>query len=81
MRSIGTLPHTKFRIEVYALEQHLYVEINAGPMKQCYKFKKDTCANLQELAALMDDAFYSACYTQFEEMYKAQTAAINRFNA
>lgn len=80
MRSIGTLPHAKFRIEVYALEQHLYVEINAGPMKQCYKFKKETCSNLTELAKLMNEDFYNACYAQFEAMYKAQTAAINRLS-
>lgn len=78
MRSIGIIPHPKLRIEVYSQEQYFYVEIEAGPMKQCYKFRKDQAKNLGELQALMDDTFLNLCYTRFEEMYLAQKAAIER---
>jgi hypothetical protein len=78
MRSVGTIPHPKFRIEVYSQEHYFYIEIEAGPMKQCYKFTKDQASNLGAVQAIMDEAFLTQCYTLFEDMYKAQKAALER---
>jgi hypothetical protein len=80
MRSAGIIPHPKFRVEAYVQEQFFYVEINAGPMKQCYKFSKELVSNLQELTQLLDEAFYTKCYSLFEEMYRNQQAATKRFS-
>lgn len=78
MRSVGRIPHPKFRIEVYSQEQYFYVEIEAGPMKQCYKFSKDQVANLDVVQKVLDEDFLTRCYTRFEDMYTTQKEALTR---
>ncbi len=79
MRTLGIIPHPRFRIEVYSLDKHFYVEVEAGPMKQCYKFHKEQAESLEGVKKIMDAAFLEKSYALFEEMYKNQQAALTRF--
>jgi hypothetical protein len=76
MRQVGTLPHPQYKIVVYGAEHYFYVEIEAGPMKQCYKFKKDLVANLTELESLFTPEFKAEIYEGFNTMFKSYQKAL-----
>lgn len=69
MRIVGTLPHPRFRIVVYELDKHLYVEFEAGPMKQGYKWPKAKMKSLGTVQAAMDEDFLLAVEERFNAMY------------
>lgn len=69
MRIIGTLPHPRFRIVVYELDKHLYVELEAGPMKQGYKWPKARINSLGAVQTAMNEAFLKAVEDRFNAMY------------
>jgi hypothetical protein len=60
------------KIMVYGLDRWYYIEIEAGPMKQGYKFDKEAFTGLNELEQhLSQHGFWDAVYAQFEQMYLA----------
>lgn len=69
MRILGNIPHPEFKIVAYTLEKHFYVEIEAGPMKQCFKLHKETTGNLEGIKKLMNEEFLTRTHQLFEEMY------------
>ncbi len=69
MRIVGTIPNQKFRIVVYELEKHLYTEVEAGPMKQGFKWPKAKVSGLEAAEKLFDTAFLKSIETRFNEMY------------
>ena len=69
MRIVGTLPHPRFRIVVYELDKHLYVEFEAGPMKQGYKWPKAKMNSLGTVQAAMDEDFLLAVEERFNAMH------------
>ncbi len=69
MRQVGTIPHKDFKIIVYGAEQYFYVEIEAGPMKQCYKFKKELVPNLTELEKVFTPEFKAQIHSVFNTMF------------
>jgi hypothetical protein len=72
MRLIHTIAHPKLKIMVYGLDRWYYLEMEAGPMKQGYKFDKEAFAGPVELEQhLTQHGFWEVVYTQFESMYKA----------
>ena len=57
---------------------HYYVEIEAGPMKQCYKLHKETTDGLEGIKQWLDVEFDKHLASTFEEMYRQHTASIKR---
>ena len=78
MRILTTIPHPKYRIVVYTTEQHFYIEIEAGPMKQCFKIPKDKAPRQEDVKKWLDEEFLQRAYTIFEDMYRNHTDSINR---
>lgn len=78
MRIVGPLPHPKFKVMLYAQEQHWYVEIETGPMKQCFKVPKARAANQAAVQKWLDQAFTEETYRIFEAMYKNYKASADR---
>lgn len=76
MRQVGTIAHNRYKIIVYATEQYFYVEAEAGPMKQCFKFLKDDITNLGELEVLFTSQFKDAIYETFNTMFVNYKAAL-----
>ncbi len=81
MRLLAQIPHPKYKIVAYTLELHYYVEIEAGPMKQCYKLHKDTTSGIEGIKKWLDGEFQTHLQTTFEEMYRQHSAAIKRNSA
>lgn len=78
MRILANIPHPKFKITAFSLEQHYYIEIEAGPMKQCYKLPKERAENLEKIQSWLDDEFLEEVYLHFEAMYKTHKGSIDR---
>ena len=78
MRLLGQIPHSKFRVTAYTLEHHYYVEIEAGPMKQCYKLHKDTTPGIEGIKRWLDEEFTKQIKHGFETMYQSHIDSINR---
>lgn len=78
MRLIGTIPHADYRIVVYDLENHLYVEFEAGPMKQGYKWPKSKVQGIQQVAALLDDPFHAEVRARFDGMYHSMKERLDK---
>lgn len=69
MRIVDTIAHPHFKITVFGTDLYFYVEIEAGPMKQAYKFNKDKVENLEQLRAIFDGDFLQKIHTHFNSMY------------
>ncbi len=78
MRLLDQIPHPKFKVVAYTLERHYYVEIEAGPMKQCYKLHKETTPGLEGIKQWLDEEFSTQLQSSFEAMYQNHTSAIKR---
>lgn len=80
MRLVEVIPHPHFKICVYALEIHFYIEIEAGPMKQCFKFSKDLISSEKGgLHVLLDEEFFSQTKKQFDSMHQNFKDALLRY--
>lgn len=60
----------QFRIAIYTLDLHWYVEFEAGPMKQGYKFSKEKYPALPDVKNLIASGFSDAVYNHFNNMFK-----------
>lgn len=78
MRIVGPLPHPKFKVILYAQEQHWYVEIETGPMKQCFKIPKARAASQADVQKWLDASFNEETYRIFEAMYKNYKSSADR---
>ncbi len=78
MRVLGAIPHPNYKITAYTLEKYYYVEIEAGPMKQCYKLHQETTPGLEGIKKWLDEEFSSKLQPIFEDMYKIHKASIER---
>ncbi len=78
MRILGKIPHPSFNIVAYTLEKHYYVEIEAGPMKQCYKLHKETTDGLEGIKQWLDADFLIEVKNLFNAMYANHSAALKR---
>lgn len=78
MRVFGTIPHPSFKINAFTLENYYYVEIEAGPMKQCYKLHKETTDGMHGIRQWLSEDFLKEVQRIFEDMYRQHTAALER---
>jgi len=78
MRIVGPIPHPKFKVVLYAQEQHWYVEIETGPMKQCFKVPKERASSQAEVQKWLDETFSEETYRIFEAMYRNYKASADR---
>ncbi|MCC5917305.1 MAG: hypothetical protein JJU02_08245 [Cryomorphaceae bacterium] len=69
MRVVDTIAHPNMRIIIYTLEKHFYVEFEAGPMKQGFRFSKESAGGLEGIKKMMDSSFISEVETRFHAMY------------
>lgn len=70
MRIIESINDKRFKISYYNLDRFYYMEIEAGPMKQCYKFSKEKHPDYNQLKIeLNQGAFFDEVYKHFESMF------------
>ena len=78
MRIVDTIAHPSMRIIIYALEKHFYVEFEAGPMKQGFRFSKEQMNGIEGVKTLLDNRFVAEVESRFGEMYQQAKAATDQ---
>jgi IS4 transposase len=76
MRIVESHQDKRYKISYYTTERYFYVEFEAGPMKQGYKFSKEIHSDFGELKNhLAETNFFDSVYKHFNEMYGTLQAA------
>ncbi|GCD79397.1 hypothetical protein [Schleiferia thermophila] len=79
MRLLEVIPYKQFRISIYSHDLHYYVEIEGGPMKQCFRFTKELApADKGGVRALLDEEFFARTKEIFDFMHQNFKNAIER---
>lgn len=76
MRVLANIPHPTYSITAFTLEKYYYIEIEAGPMKQCYKLHKETTDGLEGIKKWLSGGFLEEVQRIFEEMYRNHKKAM-----
>lgn len=69
MRIAETWNTPRYRVFIYSLDTAWYIEFEAGPMKQGYKWSKEKYPNLQDVKTALSDQFMDEVYTHFNSMF------------
>lgn len=69
MRIVEQLPHPDFRIVIYATDTQFIVEIEAGPMRQAYRFSKERFPLVSDVKECIQPAWLERVRAHFNGMY------------
>ena len=69
MRIVEQIPHSKFRIVLYTTEVYFIIEIEAGPMRQAYKYHKDKYPDVPSVKKTLTDEWLEKLRVGFNQMY------------
>ena len=69
MRIVETWSTQQFKTTIYAMERWHYVEFEAGPMKQGFKFMKESHPSTAEVKEALNQPFLDEVYRTFEKMF------------
>ena len=69
MRIVETWSTKQFKTTIYAMERWYVVEFEAGPMKQAYKFMKDSHPAVGDVKKALTEGFLAGVYATFKKMY------------
>lgn len=70
MRVVDQLPHPNFRIQLFHFGDNYLVEIEAGPMKQTYRYPTDRFGNPAAVWATVTPEFLEQVRQHFNGMYR-----------
>lgn len=76
MRVADTISHPSMRIIIYTLDKHYYVEFEAGPMKQGFRFSKEQTGGTEGVKTIVDGAFCSSVEERFHQMHQTALEAV-----
>jgi hypothetical protein len=69
MRIAESYTTPQYRVVIYTLETAWYVEFEAGPMKQGYKFNKEKYPALADVKNALSETFLGDVYAHFNAMF------------
>jgi hypothetical protein len=78
MRIIDSIPHPKFTISIFSMNDKYLVKIEAGPMEQMYKFFHDEVSGVDALKKIIDEQFLSSVHEHFNAMFISLKSAKER---
>lgn len=82
MRVIGEVPHPKYKITVFSMNERLSVKIEDKLLEQIYKFRDGTAINnTTDVADLLDDAFMQKVAVTFQQMGETYFQALEAKSA
>ena len=77
MRIVEQINHSTFRIVLYTTHTHYIVELEAGPMRQAYKYDKDKFPNVPSVKKTLTQEWLEELRVIFNDMYTRWSAASN----
>ena len=69
MRIIATIPHPSIKISVFHMNDKFIVEMEAGAMKQTFKFNTEEVKGVEQLQQMLDEKFMYKALERFNEMF------------
>jgi len=69
MRIVESWSTKQFKTTIYAMERWHVVEFEAGPMKQAYKFMKESHPAVGDVKDALTERLLAEVYSTFEKMY------------
>ena len=69
MRIVESWSTKQFKTTIYAMERWHYVEFEAGPMKQGFKFMKESHPAVGAVKDALTEVFLAEVYATFEKMF------------
>ena len=69
MRIIEQIPHPHFRMVLYATETHFLLEIEAGPMRQSYRYAKERFPGAGDVKGCITTAWLEDVRQSFNTMF------------
>ena len=70
MRVVDQLPHPDFRVQLFHFGANYLVEIEAGPMKQTYRYPTDRFGSPAAVWATVTPEFLEQVRQHFNGMYR-----------
>ncbi|QIP14571.1 hypothetical protein G8759_19115 [Spirosoma aureum] len=68
MRFVQDIPHSQFRIGLYAWNSKYIVKIEAGPYEQTYKISEMDLTETDDVSTMLDDTFLATVAQRFQQM-------------
>ncbi len=78
MRHLQEIPHSHFRMGLYAWNNKFILKIETGPYEQTYKISEMDVTTAEEVIQLLDADFLERVGQRFGEMATDWTATQNR---
>ncbi|NVK26839.1 MAG: hypothetical protein HWE14_02280 [Flavobacteriia bacterium] len=69
MRIAEQIPHATFRIVIYVTDKHFMVELEAGPMRQSYRYAKEVYPSVESVKATLTNEWLDKVHDHFNAMY------------
>ncbi|HSZ24815.1 MAG TPA: hypothetical protein VK766_03805 [Cytophagaceae bacterium] len=79
MRTVAEIPHSDFKITVFAWNNKYIIKLEKGNYEQTYKVSEmDTNGDEDVYKLIKDEAFINAAKDRFKEMNQQLNEALNR---
>lgn len=80
MRTIAELPHPKFKITIFSMNQKYIIKFEQSGLEQSYKISEmDVLNGVDGVFELLDDDFYKQVESTFENMRITFKEAYERY--
>ncbi len=76
MRVADTIAHPRMRIIIYTLDKHYYVEFEAGPMKQGFRFSKEQTGGTEGVKQIVRGTLTDNVEERFHKMHADALEAV-----
>lgn len=78
MRWVHRIPHKELAINIYETDARYSIKIEAGPMEQTYKVKKDVLPNLKAVVEFVDEDFVTEVMKNFGSMFESLKKSVEK---
>lgn len=80
MRTVAELPHPKFKITIFSMNQKFIIKFEQGNLEQSYKISEmDIIGGVNGVFELLDDQFYEEVAEKFDQMRTSFHSAYERY--
>ena len=68
MRVVDTIPHERFKIQIFAFNGKFTVKIELGQFEQSYKIGETDVMGVNDVKAMVNTEFLNNCLKRFVDM-------------
>lgn len=80
MRTVAELPHPKFKITIFSMNQKFIIKFEQGNLEQSFKINEmDIIGGVDGVFELLDEQFYAEVNDTFSQMRTSFNSAYERY--